>query len=154
MRLIGCAAAIAAAGLAVPAQAQMVSARDPQSLVAALQAKGFQAELGTTGGEPSISSGAGGVKFKIYFENCTAGKACTTVTFATGFTDIDSTPARLNEWNSKNRFTRAFIDKENDPVLAMDLDLDHQGISRANFGEYLDIWSSAASKYLAFLRER
>ena len=141
-----------AALLSSPAAAQMVSARNPQSLVAALQAKGFQAELGATSGRPSISSGAGGLKFKIYFENCTEGKACTTVTFFTGFTDIDSTPAKMNEWNAKNRFTRAYIDSEDDPVLAMDVDLDHQGIPRANFSEYVDIWSSLAPKYLDFLR--
>jgi hypothetical protein len=152
MRILSWTAAIAAAGLSLPAQAQMVSAKDPKTVVAALQAKGFQAELGTTQGEPSISSGAGGVKFKIFFENCTGGKACTTVTFFTGFTDLDSTHAKLNEWNGKNRFTRAYIDAENDPVLAMDVDLDHRGLARANFGEYLDIWSTAVSKYVTFLR--
>jgi Putative bacterial sensory transduction regulator len=146
--------AAAAALLSGPAAAQMVSAKDPQTLVAALQAKGFQAELGTTAGEPSINSGAGGLKFKIFFENCTGGKACTTVTFFTGFTDVEATLAKVNEWNSRNRFTRAYIDKENDPVLAMDVDLDHQGMARVNFGEYLDIWSSLAPKYLAFLRGR
>jgi hypothetical protein len=154
MRLVGWTIAMAAAGLAFPAQAQMVSAKDPGTLVAALQAKGFQAQLGTTRGEPSISSGAGGVKFTIFFENCTAGKACTTVTFFTGFTDLEATPAKMNEWNSQNRFTRAYLDKVNDPVLAMDVDLDHAGLPRANFGEYLDIWSSLAAKYVAFLRGR
>lgn len=154
MRLEWIAAAIAAAGLPAAAQAQMVSAKNPQSVVAALQAKGYQAELRSTSGKPTIGSSAGGLKFTIYFENCTDGKACTTVTFFTGFTDIDATPAKLSEWNGKNRFTRAYIDEENDPVLAMDLDLDHQGIPRANFGEYLDIWSSAAPKYLTFLRDR
>jgi hypothetical protein len=135
-----------------PAAAQMVSAKDPRTVVSALQAKGFQAELGTTSGRPSISSGAGGLKFKIYFENCTDGKACTTVTFFTGFTDLEATPAKLNEWNSANRFARAYIDDENDPVLVMDVDLDHKGLARPNFGEYLDIWSLLAPKYLAFLR--
>lgn len=126
----------------------------PAALVAALQAKGYQAELGTTAGESSIGSGAGGVKFKIFFENCTGGKACTTVTFFTGFTNIDATLVKVNEWNRQNRFAYAYIDKENDPVLRMDVDLDHPGIPRANFGEYLDIWSSLAPKYLTFLRGR
>lgn len=132
----------------------MVSAKNPQTLVAALQAKGYQAEVGTAGGEPMISSGAGGVKFKIFFENCTKGTNCTTVTFMTGFTDVDASLARINDWNRQNRFARAYIDAEDDPVLKMDVDLDHQGIARANFGEYLDIWSSLAPKFLAFLREK
>jgi hypothetical protein len=145
---------VAAAVLSSPAAAQMVSAKDPQSVVAALQAKGFQAQLDSANGRPSIRSGAGGLKLTIFFQNCTDGKACTTVTFATGFTDLEATPLKMNQWNAENRFTRAFIDEENDPMLALDLDLDHQGIPRANFNEYLDIWSSAASKYLDFLRGR
>ncbi|HEX8061803.1 MAG TPA: YbjN domain-containing protein [Allosphingosinicella sp.] len=154
MRLFGrtLAAAAAAAAVAAPAEAQMVSAKNPASLVAALKAKGYPAELGGAKGDPSISSSAGDLKFKIYFENCTAGKACTTVTFFTGFTDLDATHAKLNEWNAKNRFARAYIDDENDPVLQMDVDLDFKGIPTANFNEYIDIWSSSASKYLTFLR--
>ena len=145
---------VALAGLlwAVPGAAQMVSAKDPETLVAALQAKGYQAQLGTTAGDPSIVSGAGGVRFHIFFDNCTDGKACTTVSFFTGFTDVDSTPERLNEWNRNNRFVRAYLDQDDDPVLRMDVDLDHAGIPRANFNEYLDIWATQAPKYLNFLR--
>ena len=132
----------------------MVSAKDPQTLVAALQAKGYQAELGVTGGDPSIKSGAGGVQFTIFFQNCSGGKNCSTITFATGFTDVDATLAKLNEWNANNRFARAYLDDDKDPVLRMDVDLDHQGLTRPNFNEYLDIWGSLAPKYLNFLRGR
>ena len=132
----------------------MVSAKDPQSLVRAMQAKGYKAELGSAAGEPAITSGAGGLAFKVFFENCTGGTACTTVSFFTGFTDVSSTVERVNEWNRNNRFARAYIDAEGDPVLRMDVDLDHQGIAGANFGEYLDIWASLAPKYLNFLQGR
>lgn len=146
-----------AAGMLVwslPADAQMVSAKNPQTLVAALHAKGFQAQLGTTSGEPSIASGAGGVNFRIFFENCRDGAACTTVTFTTGFTDVDTTLERVNEWNRNQRFARAYVDQDGDPVLKMDVDLDHAGIPQANFNEYLDIWASLAPKFLTFVRER
>ncbi|HEX8256497.1 MAG TPA: YbjN domain-containing protein [Allosphingosinicella sp.] len=142
-----------AALLGTPAGAQMVAAKDPQTLVAALQAKGYQAELGESGGEPRIKSGAGGVAFSIYFDNCTAGAACKTISFVTGFTDVDATLAAVNEWNAKNRFAHAYIDAEQDPMLRMDVDLDHQGIPRANFGEYLDIWASLVPKFLNYLRQ-
>lgn len=139
---------------AAPAEAQMVSAKDPSSLVAALQAKGFQAQLGTEDGSPRIKSGAGGLQFTIFFSNCTNGANCSTVSFVTGFTDVEGVPlATVNAWNQQNRFARAYIDDEQDPMLVMDVDLDHQGIARANFGEYLDIWSSLAPKYLEFLKK-
>lgn len=153
MRLRQVPVMLAALAWACPAAAQMVSAKDPQTLVAALQAKGYQAQLGATAGEPSIVSGAGGVRFHIFFENCTEGKDCTTVTFMTGFTDIDSSVERMNAWNRQNRFVRAYIDAEGDPVLKMDVDLDHAGIPQANFGEYVDIWATQAPKFLTFLRE-
>ena len=145
-------AVLIAAVTARPAAAQMVSSKEPKTLVAALHAKGYQAELGTTAGEPSIASGAGGVRFSIYFENCEDGKNCTTVTFMCGFTDIESTTDRMNEWNQNNRFVRSFIDAEGDPVLKMDVDLDHAGIPQPNFNEYVDIWGTQAPKFLEFLR--
>ena len=131
---------------------QMVSAKDPATLVSALQAKGFQAQLTTAAGEPAIKSGTGGVNFSIFFEDCTAGKDCTTVTFFTGFTDLEADVARVNEWNQTSRFAHAYIDKEGDPVLRMDVDLDHAGIPIENFNEYLDIWASRAGRYVSFLR--
>jgi hypothetical protein len=134
------------------ANTELVSANDPQTLIKALQDKGYKAELTTVAGEPAINSGAGGVRFSIFFENCTDGKACTTVTFYTGFTDLDATLEQVNEWNRNSRFARAFVDKEGDPVLRMDVDLDHAGIPVANFNEYLDVWSSLAPKYANFLR--
>jgi len=147
------AAAVALAACS-PASAQMASAKDPNSLVKALQAKGYQAKLETAGGEPAIRSGAGGVQFTIFFENCTDGKACTTVSFFTGFTDVEGSLQQVNEWNKNNRFARAYIDKDGDPVLRMDVDLDHAGIPAANFNEYLDIWASLTPKFLNFLRGR
>jgi hypothetical protein len=152
MKLKYLAILLAAATAASPAAAQMVSAKNPQSLVSAMQAAGFQAELGAAAGEPAITSGAGGVQFKLFFENCTDGKACTTISFFTGFRDLEANLARINEWNQKNRFARAYIDAEGDPVLRMDVDLDHDGIPRANFREYLSIWGSLAPKFVAFLR--
>lgn len=134
------------------ADTQMVSAKDPQTLVAALQAKGYQAELTSASGEPAIKSGAGGAKFTIFFDNCTDGKDCTTVTFFTGFTDLEGTIDEMNEWNRTSRFARAYVDKEGDPVLRMDVDLDHAGIPIANFNEYLDVWSSLVPKYVSLLR--
>ena len=148
-------AIIAAVALSATPQAgaQMVSAKTPSTLVSALQAKGYKAELGTSSsGNPRIKSGAGGVQFTIFFDNCTSGAACTTVSFVTGFTDINASLAKINEWNVENRFVRAYIDADQDPVLRMDVDLDHQGIPQANFGEYLEIWGSLAPKFLNFLQ--
>ncbi len=143
----------AATALAAPASAQMVSAKRPETVVAFLQEKGFRAELSEGEDGPQIKSGAGGTPFTIFFRNCEKKLNCTTVSFFSGYTDLDNVPlAKINGWNQNNRFARAYIDSENDPVLIMDVDLDHDGIPKANFGEYLDIFSGLAPKYLNYLR--
>jgi hypothetical protein len=132
------------AGLA-PANAQMVRAQDPQSLVKALQEAGFQAKLDTDSrGDPRITSGLSGTRFYILFYNCTANRNCATVQFRTGYKlekpiGLD----RINEWNSRQRFAKAHLDTDNDPVIDMDVDLDDGGVSKALFIDNLEFWSSA-----------
>jgi hypothetical protein len=36
---------------------------------------------------------------------------------------LDLRPADMNEWNAQYRFTRAWLDDDGDPVLAMDIDI-------------------------------
>ena len=40
------------------------------------------------------------------------------------------------------RFTRAYLDKEGDPMLAMDVDLDDGGMSAALFIDNIEFWTT------------
>jgi hypothetical protein len=141
--------------LATPAAGQMVSARDPKAIAALLQDKGYKAELVEEKDGPMIHTGASGVKFTIFFMNCAEAKDCRTVQFYAGFTDMgDVSLARVNEWNKQHRFGRGYIDDEKDPVIEMDVDLDHKGIPAENFLEYLDVFSSLAPKYREFVQQK
>jgi len=149
MRMIQVALAALIAGTAVPAGAQMVQAQDPQSLVAAMQAAGYAAKLGTDKvGDPMITSGSSGTAFQIFFYNCTAHKACATVQFHAGY-DLEKGLAmdRINAWNSSQRFGRAYLDKDNDPIVEMDLDLDDGGLSRALFNDNIEFWTSIMTAF-------
>jgi hypothetical protein len=134
---------------AAPAQAQMVRGQDPGSLVRALTAAGYKAELGTDKvGDPMITSGVSGTTFQIFFYNCTANQNCATVQFHSGY-DV-AKPASLdhiNEWNRSKRFGRAFLDKAGDPILEMDLDLDDGGVSEALFIDNMEFWSSIVGEF-------
>ena len=143
------AAALLATGGAAAANAQMVRAQDPQSLVKVLQEAGFQAQLDTDPtGDPRITSGVSGSRFYILFYNCTANRNCATVQFRAGYKlDKPLGLDRINAWNSSQRFAKAFIDAENDPVLDMDLDLDDGGVSKALFIDNLEFWSTALSAF-------
>jgi hypothetical protein len=138
-----------AAAWALPAQAQMVKAQDPGSLVRALQKEGFAAKLDKDKvGDPMITSGVSGTTFYIYFYNCTDHRNCATVTFRSGY-DLKASPGleKINEWNRDKRFGRAYLDKEDDPILEMDLDLDDGGMSQALFIDNLQFWTSVLGAF-------
>ena len=135
--------------LAPTAQPQMVRAQDPQSLVRAMQSRGYVAELTTDQiGDPLIRSAASGVKFQLFFYNCTNNKECATVQFHVGYDlKTGSSLDTVNEWNKGQRFGRAYLDKENDPILEMDVDLDDGGVSQLLFIDNLEFWTSAMVKF-------
>jgi hypothetical protein len=138
------------AGLwALPAQAQMVKGQDPATLVKALQKEGYAAKLGVDKvGDPLITSGVSGTTFQIYFYNCTNNKNCATVTFHSGY-DLKSNVGyeKINEWNRGKRFGRAYLDKEDDPILEMDVDLDDGGMSQALFIDNIQFWASVLVEF-------
>lgn len=141
--------AVGAACWALPAQAQMVRAQDPDSLVKALQDGGYAAQLGTDKvGDPMITSGVGGTTFQIFFYNCTNHRECATVQFHSGY-DLTSGPSleQMNAWNRSKRFGRAYLDKENDPILEMDVDLDDGGLSQSLFEDNLEFWVTVMSRF-------
>ena len=143
------AAALATAVTAAPAQAQLVRAQDPQSLVRALQNGGYSAELGVDGvGDPKITSSSSGTTFQIFFYNCTNHKECATIQFHSGY-HLEQSPTLdlINQWNRSQRFGRGYLDKTNDPILEMDVDLDDGGLSPALFIDNVEFWTSVLPKF-------
>ncbi|HMJ93719.1 MAG TPA: YbjN domain-containing protein [Allosphingosinicella sp.] len=133
----------------MPAHAQMVRAQDPQSMATALQGAGYAAKLGTDRvGDPMLTSGVSGTNYQIYFYNCTDHRECATVQFHSGHkVSAPVSLDQINEWNRSQRFGRAYIDKEGDPILEMDLDLDDGGLSRLLFIDNVEFWASVLGKF-------
>lgn len=150
MRLLGSIALLALVSAASSAGAQqLVRAQDPQSLVKAMQANGYTAQLtADQTGDPMIRSAAGGTNFQVLFYNCTNHRECATVQFHVGY-DLKTAPAleSINEWNRTQRFGSAHLDKENDPILEMDVDLDDGGLSPLLFIDNLEFWTSALGRF-------
>jgi hypothetical protein len=149
MRFKLLAAAAAALFAASAAQAQMVEAKKPQTIVAALQEAGYTAKLATDPtGDPMISSASSGVPFTVFFYNCNDNKNCATIQFSAGFKLTTATTlGHINSWNGGQRFGRAHIDDEGDPVLRMDLDLDDGGMSSALFTDNLEYWVAVLNNF-------
>jgi hypothetical protein len=139
----------AAPGAPVTPPAPLVRALDPQSVVDALQTAGYMAKLGVDGtGDPMVTSASSGTKFYIYFYGCSGHKACATIEFHSGY-HLDKPAAldKINDWNWNHRFGRAYLDKDKDPVLEMDLDLDVGGMTQALFADNLDTWATVMGAY-------
>ncbi|HET9459122.1 MAG TPA: YbjN domain-containing protein [Sphingomicrobium sp.] len=136
---------------ASPALAQQVTAKDPQSIARALLASGYQAEIKKDGeGDPMIMSASSGTRFGVFFYNCTNHANCATVQFHAGFdTDPGKAPSleKINAWNRTQRFGRAYLDNEGDPVIEMDIDLDDGGMSQALFLDNLEFWVSVLAQF-------
>lgn len=144
-------AAVAAvlAGAAPASSGTMVRGQDPDSLVRAMQAAGYTAKLGTDKvGDPMITSASSGTTFQVFFYNCTNHRDCATVQFHSGYDLKDPvTLETINEWNRTKRFARGFLDKEQDPILEMDVDLDDGGLSSQLFTDNLEFWTTVLGEY-------
>jgi hypothetical protein len=94
-------------GLSAGAQAQtLVSAEDPDALIAIIRELGFQAKLEQDNvGDPVIRSSSGGVDFRVYFYECKNNKRCKSLHFSVGY-DLaaGSSLDAMQEWNADKRF--------------------------------------------------
>ncbi len=121
--------------------ADIVDATDPSAILNV--AKGFgSATLETdSAGDPKISGRIDGVKYGIYFYGCNAGKACTDIQLAAGWSDVKVTLDKINEWNRTKRYGKAYLDKENDPMLELSVNINH-GVSVKNLEDTFEWWKA------------
>jgi hypothetical protein len=135
--------------LAGPAAAAEVQAQDPASIVSAMQKAGYQVELTTDSvGDPKITSATpDNTLFQVLFYNCTNNVDCRTIQLNAAYTDASVTLEGINEWNRTQRFGQAYLDKDGDPVLQMDIDLDDGGISQLLFEDNLQFWTSVIARF-------
>jgi len=145
--------ALTLAALSAPASAEQVLA-EHQAVVALLQAKGYKAELIKGKDADYVRTADSGVPVTVFFFNCTKGKTgCTTIQFYAGFSDVDTNLEKINAWNSGQRWGRAYIDKDNDPVMEMDVDMDFGGISRDLFYDNLATFLTLVPRFRDHLKK-
>lgn len=156
LRLVwACIIAIVGIGLtSAPAQAQNVTASNPESIASVIRGKGFKVEVTKDSeGDPMIRAEQDGQKFIVLFYGCTGGKDCQTVSFYAAWTGSDADLAKVNEWNRTQRFGRAYIDKDNDPCIQMEVDLDDGGMSKLLFEDNVEFWMAVMEGYAKFIFE-
>jgi hypothetical protein len=148
-------AASVAAAVAQPAATPLHPIPDggltTEEVVAWLQSAGYSARvvIGTSG-EPHIVSSTQGTTFNVFLYD-RKGDRCASLMFTTGITtngkfDI----SQINDWNSKNRWSRAYYDSVNDPWIETDVDLSPGGTYESlndQFGTFNNTLARFMSKY-------
>ena len=140
---------------AAPAVAQdlpddrMLTAADPAAIAHAVRFYGRPAALETDeSGEPTIATGFGGIRGRIWFYDCDeAGRNCVGLQFQIGIGTIRKlTLSQVNAFNRNRRFATLSLDEEGDPILSHDLSMAPPGISAASFRDTLQLFDTQAAE--------
>lgn len=128
----------------------LLSSHDPETLVRFLQEEGYRAQLTRDRtGDPMIRSASGGTGFSIMFYGCKSNRQCADLQFqaAWDFEQGHPSAALINQWNAERRFTKAYLDKENDPVLEMDVLFTGGRMGREAFAEHLAAYTDGLAAF-------
>jgi|GEM_PF-871670 hypothetical protein len=92
-------------------------------------------------GDPRITGIIDGQKYTIHFYGCLNGKDCDDIQFYTYWTGgRDATLDKINEWNRKTRFGKAYLDTDGDTALEMTVNIDY-GVSTKNLEDNFSWWN-------------
>jgi len=117
-------------------------------LVAWLQSAGYSAKVVTAeNGNRHIVSNTLGTPFNLFVGDC-RGERCASIELAAGFsTGGKFDTSQLNDWNSNNRWCRAYYDNVNDPWLGMDIDLSPGG-TYESLNDQFASWNGRLAKFI------
>jgi hypothetical protein len=130
----------------------LIDASDPAQI--ATIARGYGAvELTVDGvGDPMLQGRMDGNQYRVYFHGCNEGRDCTNIQFLAGWVNSGNmTHATMRSWNAENRFGKALLDADNDPVIQWDVNL-FGGVSRANLDDTFDWWRLVMNAFAEYVQ--
>ncbi len=136
--------------LLVPALAQGVRTRiTPEEMEALLKAGSYRYERVEEKGEVYFRLRLAGLRALLFLLDCREG-GCQSLQLYAGFsTDNPPSLERVNEWNGKKRFSRAYLDEEGD-VLEADLNL-AGGVADGAIRVFLDLFEESLRAFAAWI---
>jgi hypothetical protein len=136
------------ASAARPALAQTYTTISPNELAKVLKESGYVPEVQAESGSASqrIRIRVEGVITIVHFYNCEAGSCRSFQYWAYWSTDRKADIETINTWNCDHRFGRAYLDKDRDAVLEMDVNL-RGGVALDHIRESVDTWRSIATDF-------
>ncbi len=112
-----------------------------------LQSAGYRGQVvNETDGTKSITTSSSGTEFHIYLYDC-KDKRCGSLEFSFGIDTKGAwTADKMNDWNRDNRWGTAYVDKEHDPWLNMNVDLTPGGSYELLDDEFTN-WQTGLSDF-------
>ena len=135
------------------ASAQMLVASNPDSLVEFFVEEGADVESTVdNAGDPKLKVEYYGSDFVLYFYDCTDNVDCKSIQFFSGYkTEGSVRKSKVNEWNSENRFARAYISESGSARIEHDLYLGNAGIDADDFAVLVSKWTKAEGEFEEFI---
>ena len=142
-RQVGAATALAlicAAPVAAQSADDILDGSDPGAILEIARGYG-SAMLDVDGvGDPKISGRIGGQPYDVFFYGCDdGGKNCSSLQFTTWYGGTRPGAEVLSDWNNENRFGTAYLDRDGDLAIDMDVNL-FGGVTRRNLDDTFDWW--------------
>lgn len=153
MRFLSTLAVAAFATLPFAAQAQNIVAGDAASVKAFFLDEGATVSEDTDSvGDPRLEVEYYGNEFWVYYYGCEDNKNCNAVQFFSGYqTDGAVRLAKVNEWNTDNRYARAYISEAGAARIEMDVFLGRKGVSPDDFAQMVGLWNSSMNEFETFI---
>jgi hypothetical protein len=153
IRTLAAAVAFAAISVAPALAAELVTAKDPQSIIDALATAGYQgAKLSKTDtGRSSIEVQISGSPTYIDFYDCAKDMTeCYTLLFIYAMDLTDGTTLeKANEWNAYEITGRVSLSRDRDPALDYAFST-FDGVSQSVFAENVKLWDKKVGQVKDF----
>ena len=132
--------------MTVTAYAQDLTASNVDDILNAARGYGSATLTTQSNGDPQITGKTDGITYQIYFRNCTDNKNCEDLNFYLGFLDLKPTLEVINDWNMNKRFSRAYLDQDQDACVEMDLDM-VKGVSAEYLDSQIGLWTLVVGQF-------
>lgn len=118
----------------------LLDASDPEAIANIARGYGAVEVTSDAVGDPMLRGRMDGTQYLVLFYGCENGRNCTNIQFRAAWVNTGAvTQNTILAWNRDNRFGKATLDAENDPVIQWDVNL-FGGVSRANLDDTFDWW--------------
>lgn len=129
-----------------PVRAGEIVGADPRAILAAARARGDARLLADSYGDPLIEAVAGGRPYDITFYECSENRDCRSIMLRAAFRAKGQTAAEMADWNRGQRFGKAYLDAEGNPIVEMNVNL-AGGVTMGNLQSTFDRWQAAIDAF-------